>query len=195
MAFNPMMNPNFGGGMPVGGGGLMGQLGRGMQDGSLVGGERNIAANAVMDSKMTEAMAKMDGVITPQERMAIMQKKFKASATLNGLRSNGMGNVSGEALARRQMGGGFPGGPGGFGGPGHHHRHHHGVGGPQGIVPGASTQAFAGPNGASAFASSTGAGGSYSWSAAWSTGGNATAQAGNAIAQAGPNGAAARVLR
>ena len=194
MAFNPMMNPNFGGGMPgVGGGGLVGQLGRGMQDGSLVGAERGIAANAVMDSKMTEAMAKMDGVVTPQERMAIMQKKFKASATLNGLRSNGMGNVSGEAMARRQMGGGFPGGPGPHGHHHRHHRHHHGVGGPQGIVPGGGAQAFAGPNGASASASSAGAGG-YSWSMAWSTGGNATAQAGNAIAQAGPNGAVARAF-
>ena len=188
MAFNPMMNPNFGGGMPgPGGGGLMGQLGRGMQDGSLVGPERGIAANAVMDAKMTEAMAKMDGVVTPQERMAIMQKKFKASATLNGLRSNGMGNVSGEAL-QRQMGG-----PGGFGphGPHHHrhHRRHHGFAGPAGIggVPGNGAQAFAGPNGASAQASSVGANGSYSWSMAWSTGGTAQAQA-------GPNGAVARAF-
>ena len=194
MAFNPMMNPGFGGGMPPGGGGLMGQLGRGMQDGSLVGRERGIAANAVMDSKMTEAMAKMDGVITPQERMAIMQKKFKASATLNGLRSNGMGNVSGEAMQRKMMGG-----PGGFGphGPNHHrhHRHHHhGLGGPQALgAPGSSAQAFSNGAGSTAQASSVGNGG-YSWSMAWSTGGTATAQAGNAIAQAGPNGAAARAF-
>jgi hypothetical protein len=190
MAFNPMMNPNFGGGMPAGpgmGGGLMGQVGRGMQDGSLVGRERGIAANAVMDSKMTEAMAKMDGVVTPQERMAIMQKKFKASATVNGLRSNGMGNVSGEAMARKQMGGGFPGGPGGFGGgfggPGFGGPGFGGGFGPQAIggVPGVGAQPLAG-------------GGNVSMSMAWSTGGNATAQAGNAIAQAGPNGAVARAF-
>ena len=173
MAFNPMMNPGFGGGMPPGGGGLMGQLGRGMQDGSLVGRERGIAANAVMDSKMTEAMAKMDGVITPQERMAIMQKKFKASATLNGLRSNGMGNVSGEAMQRKMMGGGF-GGPGGFGGGG--------FGGP----------GFGGPG----FGSAPGfggavpgvTGGTTNISVAVSNGGPARAVAG------GPNGAVAQAF-
>ena len=171
MAFNPMMNPNFGGGMPgVGGGGLMGQLGRGMQDGSLVGPERGIAANAVMDSKMTEAMAKMDGVVTPQEKMAILQKKFKASHLMNRLRTNGMGNVSGEAMQRQQMGG--LGGPGfggpGFGGPG--------FGGPPafgGAVPGVGAQAAAG--------------GTTNISMAWSTGGNARAFA-------GPNGAVAQAF-
>ncbi|MBN9419352.1 hypothetical protein ABS71_06305 [bacterium SCN 62-11] len=124
MAFNPMMmNPQFGGGMPPGGGGgLMGQLGRGMQDGSLVGREKGIAANAVMDAKMTEMMAKLDGVVTPQEKMAILQKKFKASHMMNNLRTNGMGNVSGEAMQRKMQGLGGPGGcgpngPGGFGGP------------------------------------------------------------------------------
>ena len=173
MAFNPMMNPGFGGGMPPGGGGLMGQLGRGMQDGSLVGGERGIAANAVMDSKMTEAMAKMDGVITPQERMAIMQKKFKASATLNGLRSNGMGNVSGEAMARQQMGGmGGPGGLGGFGGGFGNPGFGGGFGGPPafgGAVPGVG-------------------GGTTNISVAMSTGG------GGARAVAGPNGAVAQAF-
>ncbi|MBS2039405.1 hypothetical protein JST97_30750 [bacterium] len=169
MAFNPMMmNPQFGGGMmPGGGGGLMGQLGRGLTDGSLVGGERNIATRAVMDEKMTEAMAKADGVITPQERMAIMAKKCKAKHILNRLRTNGMGNVSGEALARQQMGGfggpgmGGPGFPGSFGAPA--------VGGP-------------GPVGAV----SQGAG-SFSYSAAWSTGGTARAVA-------GPNGAFAQAF-
>ena len=169
MAFNPMMmNPQFGGGMP-GGGGLMGQLGRGLMDGSLVGGERNIATRAVMDEKMTEAMAKADGVITPQERMAIMAKKCKAKHILNRLRTNGMGNVSGEALARQQMGGmggpgmgGFgPGFGGGFGAPA--------VGGP-------------GPVGAVAPGN-----GSFSYSAAWSTGGTARAVA-------GPNGAFAQAF-
>ena len=177
MAFNPMMmNPQFGGGMPGvgGGGGLVGQLGRGMQDGSLVGPEAGIAGRAVMDSKMTEMMAKMDGVVTPQERMAIMQKKFKAGALMNHLRTNGMGNVSGEAMARRQMGGpgGF-GGPGfggpGFGGPG--------FGGPQAIgagVPAVGAQALAG-------------GGNVSMSMAWSSGGTARAVA-------GPNGAVAQAF-
>ena len=166
MAFNPMMNPNFGGGVPgMGGGGLMGQLGRGMADGSLVGPERGIAANAVMDAKMTEMMAKMDGVVTPQERMAILQKKFKAGHMMNRLRTNGMGNVSGEAMARQQMGG-F-GGPG-FGGPA--------LGGPPvvGAVPGVGAQAVA-------------KGGGVSMSMAWSTGGTARAVA-------GPNGAMAQAF-
>lgn len=173
MAFmNPMQQfggGNFGGGIPGGGfpggggGGLMGQLSRGMQDGSLVGKERGIAGRAVMDEKMTEMLAKSDGVITPQERMAIMAKKCKAKCILNKLRTNGMGNVSKEALAR-QMGG--PGGPGGFGGPGG------GFGGPG--VHGAH-----GPQGAQA----VGGVGNVSMSAAFSSGG------GTAQAFAGPRGA------
>ncbi len=176
MAFNPMMmNPQFGGGMPGvggGGGGLMGQLGRGMQDGSLVGREKGIAGHAVMDAKMTELMAKLDGVVTPQEKMAIMQKKFKASHMMNSLRTNGMGNVSGEAMQRKQMGGGVGGPGGGFGGPGGFGG---GFGGPQsfgGGVPG--VQAVSAP-------------GNVSISAAFSSGGNARAVA-------GPNGAFAQAF-
>ena len=173
MAFNPMMNPNFGGGMPgMGGGGLMGQLGRGMADGSLVGPERGIAGRAVMDAKMTEAMAKMDGVVTPQERMAILQKKFKASHLMNRLRTNGMGNVSGEAMARQQMGG-F-GGPG-FGGPG--------FGGPGFGGPGFAGPAVAAPP----VVGGIPAGSNVSMSMAWSTGGTARAVA-------GPNGAMAQAF-
>jgi len=167
-----MMNPNFGGGMPgVGGGGLMGQLGRGMQDGSLVGPERGIAANAVMDAKMTEAMAKMDGVVTPQEKMAILQKKFKASHMMNRLRTNGMGNVSGEAMARQQMGGMGMGGPGGFGG---------GFGNPGFGGPG-----FGGPPAFGGAVPGVG-GGTTNISVAVSNGGPARAVAG------GPNGAVAQ---
>ena len=182
MAFNPMMmNPQFGGGMPGvgGGGGLVGQLGRGMQDGSLVGPEAGIAGRAVMDSKMTEMMAKMDGVVTPQERMAIMQKKFKAGALMNHLRTNGMGNVSGEAMARRQMGG-----PGGFGGPG--------FGGPGFGGPGFGGPGFGGPQAIGAGVPAVGAqalagGGNVSMSMAWSSGGTARAVA-------GPNGAMAQAF-
>lgn len=171
MAFNPMMMNQFGGGMmPGGGGGLMGQLGRGLMDGSLVGGERNMATRAVMDEKMTESMAKADGVITPQERMAIMAKKCKAKHILNRLRTNGMGNVSGEAMARQQMGGFGGPGMGGFGGPGF-----------AGAGFGAPGVAAAGPVGGVA------AGGSFSYSAAWSTGGTARAVA-------GPNGAFAQAF-
>lgn len=144
-----------GGGLP-GGGGLMGQLGRGMMDGSLVGRERGIAGHAVMDAKMTEMAAKMDGVVTPQERMCIMAKKCKASKILNKLRSNGMGNVSPEALAR-QMGG-----LGGFGGPG--------AGGPGGGFAWGAPQ-VAGPQ-------AVGGVGNVSMSAAFSTGGTARAFAG-----------------
>lgn len=177
MAFNPMMmNPQFGGmqgGMP-GGGGLMGQLGRGLMDGSLVGGERNLATRAVMDEKMTEMMAKADGVITPQERMAVMAKKCKASHLLNRLRTNGMGNVSGEAMARKQAQGGGFGGPcgGGFGGP----CGGGGFGGPQNF---GGVNPVGGVNAA--------AGGSMSFSAAWSSGGTARAVA-------GPNGAFAQAF-
>ena len=181
MAFmNPMMQQMGGGfpgggfqggGMPGGGGGLMGQLGRGMSDGSLVGGERALAGRAVMDEKMTEMAAKMDGVVTPQERMAIMAKKCKASHLMNHLRTNKMGNVSREALARQQGG---PGGPGGgFGGPGG------GFGGPCGCSHGAAN----GLNGAQA----VGGVGNVSMSAAWSSGGNAQAFA-------GPQGAFARAF-
>ncbi|MBT9586172.1 hypothetical protein IV102_22715 [bacterium] len=163
---NPMQQfggGNFGGGCPGGGGGgLMGQLGRGLQDGSLVGKERGIAGRAVMDEKMTEMLAKSDGVITPQERMAIMAKKCKAKCILNKLRTNGMGNVSQEALARQQHGGhGGCGGPGGgqqfaWGGPQ--------AGGVQAVggvgnvsmstafSSGGNAQAFAGPRGAFASA-------------------------------------------
>jgi hypothetical protein len=180
MAFmNPMQQ--FGGGIPGGGfpgggfpggggGGLMGQLARGTQDGSLVGKERMIAGRATMDAKLTEMAAKLDGVVTPQERMAIMAKKCKASCIMNKLRSNGMGNVSREALARQQMGhGGHAGhgGPGGFGGPG---AGQFAWGGPQVAGPqavggvgnvsvstafssgGGTAQAFAGPRGAFASA-------------------------------------------
>lgn len=165
MAFNPMMmNPQFGGGMPPGGGGgLMGQLGRGMQDGSLVGRERGIASHAVMDAKMTEMMAKLDGVVTPQEKMAIMQKKFKASHMMNNLRTNGMGNVSGEAMQRKMNGahgpcgcgpkgpGGFGGpspfGPGGFSGPGPIHGASN-VSISAAVSTGGTARAVAGPNGA-----------------------------------------------
>jgi len=156
-----------GGGMPGGGGGLMGQLSRGMSDGTLVGGEKGIAGRAVMDAKMTELMAKMDGVITPQERMAIMAKKCKASCMMNKLRTNGMGNVSREALARQQGGMGGPGG--GFGGPGFGGGHNHGA-----------------ANGLNS-AQAVGGVGNVSTSAAWSTGGGAQAVA-------GPQGAFARAF-
>lgn len=171
MAFNPMMmNPQFGGGMPGvggGGGGLMGQLGRGMQDGSLVGREKGIAGHAVMDAKMTEMMAKLDGVVTPQEKMAIMQKKFKASHMMNNLRTNGMGNVSGEAMQRKMHG--------------PHGRHHHGFGGPHG--PGHNHGFGGGVPGAQAV---NGAG-NVSIAAAISNGGGARAVA-------GPNGAFAQAF-
>ena len=174
MAFNPMMmNPQFGGGMPGvggGGGGLMGQLGRGMQDGSLVGREKGIAGHAVMDAKMTELMAKLDGVVTPQEKMAIMQKKFKASHMMNSLRTNGMGNVSGEAMQRKM-----------HGAHGHHGRHPHGFGGPNG--PGHNHGFGGGVPGVQAVS----APGNVSISAAFSSGGNARAVA-------GPNGAFAQAF-
>ena len=184
MAFNPMMmNPQFGGGVPPGGGGgLMGQLGRGMQDGSLVGREKGIAANAVMDAKMTEMMAKLDGVVTPQEKMAILQKKFKAGHMMNNLRTNGMGNVSGEAMQRKMHGPGGPGGPGGCGpnGPG-------GFGGPPPFGPGGfSGPPPFGPGGFSGPGPIQGAG-NVSISAAISTGGTARAVA-------GPNGAFAQAF-
>lgn len=172
MAFmNPMQQfggGNLGGGIPGagfpggGGGGLMGQLGRGIQDGSLMGKERGIAGRAVMDEKMTELLAKSDGVITPQERMAIMAKKCKAQCILNKLRTNGMGNVSKEALARQQMGG--HGGPGGFGGPG-----------------GGQPFAWGGPQAGGAQA--VGGVGNVSMATAFSSGG------GTAQAFAGPRGA------
>ena len=182
MNMNPMMQQMGGGfpgggfpggGMPGGGGGLMGQLQRGMSDGTLVGGERGLAGRAVMDEKMTEMAAKMDGVVTPQERMAIMAKKCKASHMMNHLRTNKMGNVSREALARQQGG---PGGPGGFGGPGG------GFGGPGPC--GHNHGAANGLNGAQA----VGGVGNVSMSAAWSSGG------GGAQAVAGPQGAFARAF-
>ena len=180
MAFmNPMMQ-QMGGGFPgggaPGGGGLMGQFARGSMDGSLVGKEKFIAGRALMDEKMTEMAAKMDGVVTPQERMAIMAKKMKASGIMNSLRTNGMGNVSREALMRQkkqqmqQMQG--------HGMHGHHH-HHHGMG--PGGFGGPGQFAWGGGQGASAQA--VGGVGNVSMSAAFSTGG------GTARAVAGPQGA------
>jgi hypothetical protein len=169
MYFNGFQ-PGFQGpqhGMPGHGGGLMGQFARGSQDGSLVGRERGIAGRAIMDAQLTEAMAKQDGVVTDQERMAICCKKMKARNILNHLRTNGMGNISTEALARLQNQAGGP----GFGGPG--------FGGPGFGNPGFGGPGFGGPG---AWANSTP---NANIAISVSNGGPAQAIAG------GPNGARA----